>query len=162
MVEGARLESVCTPKAYRGFESHPVRWCAGHRPSGWCLHNSWVELRSASPMLALLGPAWRRALRIESHPVRGVLGTALVGGALVIRGLSCARLRRCSLSLAPPVAGPADRIPPCPLVQASRWAEAVRTEAGGAADLQPAAIGYQLTVRAWQPEKSCRPIVRGR
>ena len=25
MVEGARLESVYTPKAYRGFESRPVR-----------------------------------------------------------------------------------------------------------------------------------------
>ncbi len=24
-VEGARLESVCTPKGYRGFESHPIR-----------------------------------------------------------------------------------------------------------------------------------------
>ena len=24
-VEGARLESVCTSKAYRGFESHPLR-----------------------------------------------------------------------------------------------------------------------------------------
>ena len=24
-VEGARLESVCTSKAYRGFESHPIR-----------------------------------------------------------------------------------------------------------------------------------------
>ena len=25
MVEGARLESVYTPQAYRGFESHPLR-----------------------------------------------------------------------------------------------------------------------------------------
>ncbi len=25
VVEGARLESVYTPKAYRGFESHPLR-----------------------------------------------------------------------------------------------------------------------------------------
>ena len=25
MVEGARLESVCTPKGYRGFESHSLR-----------------------------------------------------------------------------------------------------------------------------------------
>src|SRR5919109_3529809 len=25
LVESARLESVCTPKGYRGFESHPLR-----------------------------------------------------------------------------------------------------------------------------------------
>lgn len=25
MVEGARLEIVCTPKGYRGFESHSIR-----------------------------------------------------------------------------------------------------------------------------------------
>ncbi len=25
VVEGARLEIVCTPKGYRGFESHPIR-----------------------------------------------------------------------------------------------------------------------------------------
>ncbi len=26
VVEGARLESVCTPKGYRGFESLPLRY----------------------------------------------------------------------------------------------------------------------------------------
>ena len=46
MVEGARLESEYTPKAYRGFESHPLR-----------------QLRQTSPgaMDSLVNPAYGRA-----------------------------------------------------------------------------------------------------
>ena len=45
---------------------------------------------------------------VGSNPTlsAGARGTARVRGALVTRGLSCARLCRCSLSLGPPAGGP--------------------------------------------------------
>ena len=37
VVEGARLESVCTPKAYRGFESLPLRNENPQHSCGFCV-----------------------------------------------------------------------------------------------------------------------------
>ena len=48
MVEGARLESVYTSKAYRGFESHPLRHRAfrsGPIPAGSALIMIDADLR---------------------------------------------------------------------------------------------------------------------
>lgn len=38
MVEGARLEILCTPRGYRGFKSHPFRqfWAGADAPAFFC------------------------------------------------------------------------------------------------------------------------------
>src|SRR5688500_16819792 len=91
VVEGARLESEYTPKAYRGFESLPLRHLPRRRSPGPANPFSGLVVMTGS---AGSGIRWQVQLRSESAAMRKI--TAFLATALVLATTSAQAAPRLS------------------------------------------------------------------
>jgi hypothetical protein len=86
LVEGARLEIVCTPKGYRGFESHSLRHVSGRRASGPSTSSACEARQGRPPGMEEAGRYGSRVLTTGGPEPRQVRKEATVRCAPVCQG----------------------------------------------------------------------------